>query len=70
MNQAVVFTADILKIIKGLPERERLAVTNALVSNYFLGNDIADSLNGTEAIAYAMINNSISRASEKYASAC
>ena len=66
MNQNVVFTSDVLRALKGLPEQQRLAVTNALVSNYLLGRDICDSLVGLDATVYAMLNCSVSRASARY----
>lgn len=69
MNKSVVFTADVIKALNGLPEDQRTAVTNALVSHFMFGRDICDSLHGLDATVYALLNWSVNRASVRYRSA-
>lgn len=66
MNKSVVFTADVIKSLNGLPEAQRTAVTNALVSHFMFGHDIRDSLHGIDATVYALLNWSVNRASVRY----
>lgn len=66
MNQTVVFTADVLRALNGLPEEERISVTNALVSNFLLGRDITSTLSGISATVYTLLNCSVNRASRRY----
>lgn len=62
-EKSVIFSADVLRILRNLPDENRLSVTKAIVASLLFGDKIETFPNQFDGIAFTMIVDSIRRAS-------
>lgn len=55
MNQSVYFSPRVLDTINSLPMDDRSTMAAALTSEFILGVDVADSLNGIQKMVYSIL---------------
>ena len=55
MNQSVYFSTRVLDTINSLPMDDRSTMAAALTSEFILGVDVADSLNGIQKMVYSIL---------------
>lgn len=55
MNQSVYFSTRVLDTINSLPMDDRSTMAAALTSEFILGIDVADSLNGIQKMVYSIL---------------
>ena len=66
MNNALVFSNDVLRMLQGLPLDERHEIVTAIVNDMLTGDDSRGTLSQVGNIVYAMITTSIRRDSLRY----
>ncbi len=66
-KMAVVFTAETIRTLRNLPDEDRRAVTDALVSEFILDCPAPASLTGLQNLMYYMIADGIRRATRRLA---
>lgn len=55
MNQSVYFSPRVLDTINSLPMDDRSTMAAALTSEFILGVDVVDSLNGIQKMVYSIL---------------
>ena len=66
MSSPVFISANVLNTLRSLPETERINIASALVCNLILGGEAIDSLTGTEAMIYTMLNVNVQRDTRRF----
>lgn len=66
MSSPVFISANVLNTLRSLPETERINIASALVCNLILGCESIDSLTGTEAMIYTMLNVNVQRDTRRF----